>query len=103
MLITNEKTELALRSISIAWLVEGLFKKYVPEFAGGVDWKAYRKLKGDDRKNASSNQKNKLKDTFPHFHNNLCGALNVIMIAANSRTIKRSMHGLLRNGCKLKM
>jgi hypothetical protein len=40
---SNEKTELTIRSISVAWLVKALVEKYAPSFSDTVDWVAYSK------------------------------------------------------------
>ena len=91
MKTNSEKTELALCSVSVAWITKELFAKYAPDFADKIDWKAYSKLGREERKNRSIELKNKLKDESPPFHNDLCGALNLISIAAHSRKIKKYM------------
>lgn len=91
MKTNSEKTELALRSISIYWLAQALFEKYAPAFSDKVDWKAYAKLGREEQKVRVIELKNDLKEESAAFHNDLCGALNLISIAAHSRKIKQYM------------
>ena len=91
MKTNSEKTELALRSISISWLTKALFDKYAPAFSDSVDWVAYSRLGREERKTRIVEIKNGLKEESAAFHNDLCGALNLISIAAHSRKIKQYM------------
>lgn len=91
---SSEKTELALRSISMAWLLNKLFEKYAPRFSDKLDWKGYKSLGREARKQRASEFKAKLRRQRPSDHNELCGALNIIMIAARSRKIKAYMMSL---------
>ena len=91
MKTNSEKTELALCSVSVAWITKSLFAKYAPAFADKVDWKTYSKLGREERKIRAIELKNQLKEESPSFHNDLCGALNLISIAAHSRKIKQYM------------
>lgn len=91
MATSSEKTESALRSISICWLVKALFTKYAPKFADKVDWHKFAQCGKEERKDFVSNLKGKLRQKHSSFHNDLCGALNIIRIAAESRKIKGFM------------
>lgn len=95
MTTSSEKTELALCSISIVWLAKAIFSKYAPKFADKVKWDDLRKLGREERKIKIIEIKNQLKRDSPAFHNDLCGALNIIMIAAKSRKIKKYMTDLI--------
>ena len=57
MATSNEKTELTIRSISVAWLVKSLLEKYAPEFSDDVDWEAFAKTAGKERKQLSVEKK----------------------------------------------
>ena len=100
MATSNEKTELTIRSISVAWLVKALVVKYSPEFSDSVDWVTYFKSEGEARRQLSSQIKNKLKEVSPAFHKDLCGALNLIRIATDSRHIKSHMNRLCTGAIK---
>ena len=89
MKTNSEKTELALCSISILWIVKALFEKYAPEFSDGVDWAEISKLRREERKDKVVEIKHLLRESNATFHNELCGALNLISIAARSRKIKQ--------------
>ena len=91
MKTNSEKTELALCSVSIAWITRALFEKYAPVFADKVDWRAYSRLGREARKVRAIELKNELKEESAGYHNELCGALNLISIAAHSRKIKQYM------------
>ena len=95
MATSSEKTESALRSISMCWLVQALFTKYAPKFADKVDWKEFAACGKEERKNLVSTYKSQLREKSPSFHNELCGALNIIMIAAESRKIKGFMRKMI--------
>ena len=66
MATSNEKTELTIRSISVAWIVKALVVKYAPEFSDSVDWVTYFKSEGEARRQLSSQIKNKLKEHLEH-------------------------------------
>lgn len=92
----SEKTDSALRSISIAWLSQKLFGKYAPEFSDKLNWKEFSKLGKEERKDKISEYKNQLKEHNASFHNDLCGALNLIMFAAASPKIKKLIRSLIK-------
>jgi hypothetical protein len=95
MATSSEKTESALRSISMCWLVQALFTKYAPKFADKVNWKEFAACGKEERKSLVSAYKSRLREKSPGFHNELCGALNIIMIAAESRKIKGFMRKMI--------
>lgn len=95
MATSSEKTESALRSISMCWLVQALFTKYAPKFADKVNWKEFAACGKEERKNLVSSYKSRLREKSPGFHNDLCGALNIIMIAVESRKIKGFMRKMI--------
>ena len=70
--------------------------KYAPTFSDTIDWDAYQKSQGESRKQLSVKIKNDLKAFAPGDHNELCGALNLIRIAARSRKIRQHIHTLLK-------
>ena len=69
MKTNSEKTELALCSISILWIVKALFEKYAPEFSDGVDWTEISKLRREERKDKVVEIKHLLRDNNATFHN----------------------------------
>lgn len=91
MKINSEKTELALCSVSIPWITKALFEKYAPAFSDKIDWPSYYKLGREAQKVRAIELKNSLKEENAGFHNELCGALNLISIAAHSRKIRQYM------------
>lgn len=73
------------------WLTKALFDKYAPVFSDKVNWNAYKSAGREARKSEIIKIKSRLKAKHPAYHNDLCGALNIILIAAKSRKIKKYM------------
>jgi len=95
MAISTEKTLSTLCSISVGWLIQELFQKYAPTFADGVNWRPLRKKMHEDRRDTVIATFSELRDTDTEWFNELCGALNLIRIVAESKNIRKHMKRLV--------
>ncbi len=86
---------MTLCSISIGWIVHDLFEKYAPNYADDVDWKSITKQHFKNRRNAVVEIFDGLKRFDGEKFNDLCGALNIIRIVAESRRIKKHLSRLI--------